>query len=52
VDTGSPKDGDKLLKHIADHGVQGGDLALIVHTHGHSDHCGSTKQLKEAEATW
>lgn len=48
VDTGSPKDGDKLLKNLAKHGVQGHDLALILHTHAHSDHCGSTKQLKEA----
>ncbi len=48
VDTGSPKDGDRLLKNLANHGVQGRDLALILHTHGHSDHCGSTRQLKEA----
>lgn len=48
VDTGSPKDGDKLLKNLVKHGVQGRDLALILHTHGHSDHCGSTKHLKEA----
>ena len=45
VDTGSPKDGKKLLRKLAQHGVQ--NLALILHTHGHSDHCGSTKQLKE-----
>lgn len=45
VDTGSPKDGKKLLRRLAQHGVQ--DLALILHTHGHSDHCGSTKQLKK-----
>jgi len=48
VDTGSPKDGKKLLKHLSQHGVQGHDLALILHTHSHSDHCGSTRQLKEA----
>lgn len=48
VDTGSPKDGDKLLKNLANYGVQGRGLALILHTHGHSDHCGSTRQLKEA----
>jgi len=48
VDTGSPKDGDKLLKKLADHGVQGRELVLILHTHGHSDHCGGTRQLKEA----
>jgi glyoxylase-like metal-dependent hydrolase (beta-lactamase superfamily II) len=47
-DTGSPKDGNKLLKNLAAHGVQGRDLALILHTHGHSDHCGSTRQLKDA----
>jgi hydroxyacylglutathione hydrolase len=47
VDTGSPKDGDALLRKLASHGVQGRDLALILHTHGHSDHCGSTRQLKE-----
>lgn len=48
ADTGCPEDGNKLLRHLTDHGVQGRDLALILHTHGHSDHCGSTKQLKEA----
>ena len=48
VDTGSPKDGDRLLNGLAHHGVRGHDLALILHTHGHSDHCGSTRQLKEA----
>jgi glyoxylase-like metal-dependent hydrolase (beta-lactamase superfamily II) len=47
VDTGSPKDGERILRNLADHGVQGRDLALILHTHGHSDHCGSTRQLKE-----
>jgi hydroxyacylglutathione hydrolase len=46
IDTGSPKDGSKLLENLAKHGVQ--DLALILHSHGHSDHCGSTRQLKEA----
>jgi len=47
VDTGSPKDGDTILTKLGDQGVQGRDLALLLHTHGHSDHCGSTKQLKE-----
>jgi glyoxylase-like metal-dependent hydrolase (beta-lactamase superfamily II) len=51
IDTGSPKDGDKLLAALAKEGVQGSDLALILHTHGHSDHCGSTRQLKEATST-
>jgi glyoxylase-like metal-dependent hydrolase (beta-lactamase superfamily II) len=48
VDTGSPKDGDKLLAALGKHGVQRNDLSMILLTHGHSDHCGSTRQLVEA----
>ena len=47
VDTGSPKDGDTILRKLGDQGVRGRDVALLLHTHGHSDHCGSTRQLKE-----
>ena len=48
VDTGSPRDGDRILAALAREGVRGHELALILHTHGHSDHCGSTRQLKDA----
>ena len=48
VDSGSPKDGDRILRNLANHGVHGRDLSLLLHTHGHSDHCGSTRQLKKA----
>ena len=50
VDTGSPKDGDAILRALAKQGVRGHDLALLLHTHGHSDHCGSTQQLTEVTA--
>ena len=45
VDTGSPKDGKKLLRKLAQHGVQ--DLALILHAHGHKKlpDLGATKFL-------
>ena len=45
IDTGSPGEGKKILKALQKHGLQLRDIALIVHTHGHSDHCGSTAEL-------
>jgi hydroxyacylglutathione hydrolase len=45
VDTGSPGEGKKIIKALGRQGLQLSDLSLILHTHGHSDHCGSTKEL-------
>jgi glyoxylase-like metal-dependent hydrolase (beta-lactamase superfamily II) len=45
VDTGSPNEEHKIIKAINDLGFQLSNIALILHTHGHSDHCGSTKEL-------
>ena len=45
VDTGSPGEGGKILTALGDHGVTPADLALILHTHVHSDHVGSTAEL-------
>lgn len=42
VDTGSPGEERKIEKQLARHGVAFRDLALILHTHGHTDHAGST----------
>ncbi len=47
VDTGSAKDGERILATLRRQGVPDRKLALIVHTHGHGDHCGSTRQLQE-----
>lgn len=47
VDTGCPEDENTILKAIADTGRQVSDLALILHTHIHFDHCGCTSVLKE-----
>jgi hydroxyacylglutathione hydrolase len=45
IDTGSPNEGQKIIKAIQKLGLQLSDISLILHTHGHSDHCGSTKEL-------
>jgi glyoxylase-like metal-dependent hydrolase (beta-lactamase superfamily II) len=45
VDTGSPGEGKKIIKTLARKGVKLSDLSLILHTHGHSDHYGSTHEL-------
>ena len=45
VDTGSPGEGKRILAALRGYGVELADLSLILHTHGHSDHCGSTLEL-------
>jgi glyoxylase-like metal-dependent hydrolase (beta-lactamase superfamily II) len=45
VDTGSPGEGQKILKAVRRLGYDPGNISLIVHTHGHPDHCGSTREL-------
>ena len=44
VDTGSPGDGPALEAGCAAAGVNPRDLALILHTHAHSDHGGNTAE--------
>lgn len=45
VDTGSPGEGKKIINALGQQGLQLSDLSLILHTHGHSDHYGSTHEL-------
>jgi glyoxylase-like metal-dependent hydrolase (beta-lactamase superfamily II) len=48
VDTGNPGEEHRILQVLAMEQVALQDLRLILHTHGHSDHCGSSARLKEA----
>lgn len=47
VDTGSPGDKDTLIQALEREQVSLNDLSLILHTHGHGDHCGCTQALKQ-----
>jgi hydroxyacylglutathione hydrolase len=45
VDTGSPGEERAIASALERAGVALSELALIIHTHGHSDHAGSTRAL-------
>jgi hydroxyacylglutathione hydrolase len=47
VDTGRPRDVGALLGALRRAHVDPAELALILHTHAHWDHCGGTKELKQ-----
>jgi len=47
IDTGCPGDENRILAALQKENVSPQDLSLILHTHGHYDHCGSTRKLKE-----
>lgn len=46
IDTGSPREETKILRALAQTGIEPKDFSLILHTHAHFDHAGSTRQLK------
>lgn len=46
VDAGAPNEADKILSAVKRAGVDPKDISLILHTHGHVDHAGSTAELK------
>lgn len=46
VDAGAPNEADKILAAVKRAGVNEKDISLILHTHGHIDHAGSTAELK------
>jgi glyoxylase-like metal-dependent hydrolase (beta-lactamase superfamily II) len=48
VDTGAPGGAGRIQKALAQRGVQAKELALILLTHGHFDHAGSAKALRDA----
>jgi glyoxylase-like metal-dependent hydrolase (beta-lactamase superfamily II) len=45
VDTGMPGEETKILRAAERAGVKAEDISLILHTHGHVDHAGSTTAL-------
>ncbi|APA00354.1 MBL fold metallo-hydrolase [Flavobacterium commune] len=47
VDTGVPKSETKIIKQLHKHNIKLEDIGLIVITHGHIDHFGSAKELKD-----
>jgi hydroxyacylglutathione hydrolase len=47
VDTGSPGEEEKILAAVARAGIAVGAIRLLVHTHGHVDHAGSTVALAQ-----
>lgn len=47
VDTGLPRDWDNLLRLIRAQGVEPQQLKAVLHTHGHSDHAGNSRRLRE-----
>lgn len=48
VDTGGPGNERKLLKALKSAGIPREQVSIIVITHAHWDHCGSTSALKAA----
>ncbi|MBF2709906.1 MBL fold metallo-hydrolase [Flavobacterium soyangense] len=47
VDTGVPNSEKKIIKQLKKHGIKLDDIGLILVTHGHIDHFGSAKELKD-----
>lgn len=46
VDSGAPGDLQRILRALRAHGVEPKQLALILLTHGHSDHAGGAAELR------
>ncbi len=47
VDTGIPDSEAKIIKQLRKHKIKLEDIGLIIITHGHIDHFGSAKKLKD-----
>ncbi|MHC4106289.1 MAG: MBL fold metallo-hydrolase, partial [Planctomycetota bacterium] len=47
IDSGAPKKGKSFLKALEKVGIKPEEIQLIILTHGHWDHIGSTAEIKE-----
>lgn len=47
VDTGVPNSETKIIKQLKKHNIKPENIGLIIITHGHIDHFGSAKELKD-----
>ncbi len=48
VDTGQEGDEEEILKALADLGLEGSDIDIIVNTHSHPDHCANNRLFSRA----
>ena len=48
VDCGNPGESELILHTLSRHGVKPDQLSLLLVTHGHLDHYGSARELKES----
>jgi glyoxylase-like metal-dependent hydrolase (beta-lactamase superfamily II) len=47
IDGGAPKQAKRFMEGLESLSMKPGDIQLIVLTHGHWDHIGSAKEIKE-----
>src|SRR5271170_6384478 len=47
VDTGSAGEEERILRGLRRFNVEPERVTLLLHTHGHTDHAGSTRALRE-----
>ncbi len=47
IDVGAPKKIKYFIKSVEQAGIKPNDIKLIIPTHGHWDHIGSAKEIKE-----